>query len=192
MFIDAFYILLTYLLASTPFGLLLAMVVADIDPREGGSHNIGATNVRRLVGDRLGALTLAADVLKGALPTLLAPLVHPSPHYLGAVALTAFVGHSCSAYLDFRGGKGVATAAGVLLVLSPLTCALCLGGWLLLVRLTRRASVGALLAAMMLPPLLAWLRPALWWVGVLLMVGVILNHHENIGRLLRRTEPPAR
>ena len=192
MLIPAFYILLTYLLASAPFGLLLALIVADTDPREAGSHNIGATNVRRLAGDRLGLLTLLADALKGLLPTALAVWVHPSPHYAGLVALTAFVGHSFSVYLDFRGGKGVATAAGVMLALSPLACGVCLGVWLILVRLTRRASVGALIAAPLLPPLLAWLRPELLWVGALLTLGVILNHHENIRRLIHRDEPTSR
>ena len=191
MLLAGFYILLTYLLGSTPFGLLLARVYADVDPREGGSRNIGATNVRRLTGDRLGALTLAADALKGFLPTLLAPLVLDDPRFVGAAALAAFVGHCWSAYLEFRGGKGVATAAGVTLALSPAAMALALGAWLSVVAVTRRSSLGALVAAPLLSVLILWLRPEVAWVGLVLMLGVLLRHTENIRRLLDRREPPS-
>src|SRR5688572_18743217 len=114
------YLLLAYLLASLPVGVILGVIYADLDPRDGGSGNIGATNVHRLLGWKLAAATLLGDAFKGWLPVVLAGYVVPGPAYAGLVAVAAFAGHCWSAFLDFRGGKGVATAAGVLLALAPL------------------------------------------------------------------------
>lgn len=184
------YLCLTYLLSSVPFGVVLCTFAVDADPRDGGSGNIGATNVYRQFGTRLGLLTLLLDGLKGWLPTALALSLWPAtPAFAGAVALTAFAGHCFSAYLGLRGGKGVATAAGVLLALSPWTALLSLLVWAAAVAVWRRASLGALLAAIAMPLLMLWLSPQLWWAGLLLTLGVMLRHRENIDRLRRRVEP---
>lgn len=183
------YLWLTYLLSSVPFGLVLCTFAVDADPRDGGSGNIGATNVYRQFGTRLGLLTLLLDALKGFLPTALALTLWPDPSYAGVVALVAFAGHCYSAYLGFRGGKGVATAAGVLLALSPWTALLALGLWLAVVAVWRRASLGALVTAIALPLLMLWLAPPLWWAGLLLTLGVLLRHRDNIDRLRRNAEP---
>ncbi|MEL6341931.1 MAG: glycerol-3-phosphate 1-O-acyltransferase PlsY [Myxococcota bacterium] len=188
MILATFYLLLTYLLASIPFGLLLSVIVADIDPRTAGSRNIGATNVYRLAGARLGALTLVADMLKGFLPALLAPLVHPGPYFVGLVAFTAFAGHCYSAYLNFKGGKGVATATGVFLAISPIATIISFVTWLVIVRLTRRSSLGALTATVLLLPLMYGLTPDSLWIGVIIAVGIVIRHIDNIRRLLGGTE----
>jgi acyl phosphate:glycerol-3-phosphate acyltransferase len=178
-----FYLILTYLFASFPTGPALGRLLSDIDVREHGSGNTGATNVARILGKRLGVATLAGDMLKGLLPVLLAPLVSPSTWFVGAVALVAFAGHCWSAYLDFRGGKGVATAAGALLALAPGPTLAALVSWLVVVRLTRRASIAALIAAAVLP-LLCWgLVPTAAPTALLLSLGVAWRHRDNVRRL---------
>ncbi|MFT5681837.1 MAG: glycerol-3-phosphate acyltransferase PlsY, partial [Myxococcota bacterium] len=192
MLLSAFYLLLAYLVASLPTGLILSAILADTDPREAGSQNIGATNVYRLLGRRLGLLTFAGDVAKGAIPVALAPLVFDEPWFAGAVAIAAFAGHCWSAFLDFRGGKGVATAAGVLLALVPLVMLCCLAVWALLVKLTRKSSLGSLTAAVLMPTLVYLQRPELLWAAATLTVGVIWRHRSNISRLISGTEQTAR
>jgi glycerol-3-phosphate acyltransferase PlsY len=189
MLLPAFYLLLAYLVASLPVGLMLCAVLADTDPRDAGSRNIGATNVYRLLGRRLGLLTFAGDVLKGALPVALASAVLDTPWFAGAVALAAFGGHCWSAFLDFRGGKGVATAAGAVLILAPWVLLACLVVWVVLVRLTGKSSVGSLAAAVLMPTLIHLQQPELLWVAGVLTVGVILRHRGNISRLLSGSEP---
>lgn len=188
MIFASFYLLLTYLLASVPFGLLLGVVFADVDPRTGGSGNIGATNVYRLLGARLGIATLIADILKGFLPTLLAAWIHPDPRFAGLVAIAAFMGHCYSAYLNLQGGKGVATATGAFLAINPIVTLVCMGGWFVIVRQTRRASLGALIAVALLLPLMYWRSPDMFWVAVVLAIGILIRHTENIRRLIARQE----
>ena len=188
MILPAFYLLLTYLLASLPTGLMLSAVLADADPREDGSGNIGATNVYRLLGRRLGIATFIGDLLKGMVPVALAGAVLDTPWFAGATAIAAFTGHCWSAYIDFRGGKGVATAAGGLLVLVPLVILACIGVWTLLVRLTKKSSLGSLCAAILMPTLVYLQRPELLWVAIMITGGVLLRHQSNISRLLAGTE----
>ena len=191
MVLPASYLLLTYLVASLPTGLMLSAILADTDPREAGSRNIGATNVYRLLGWRLGLATLLGDLLKGALPVALAPLVLEQPWFGGAVAITAFCGHCWSAFIDFRGGKGVATAAGALSVLVPWVMLTCIAVWAVLVRLTRKSSLGSLVAAVLLPSLVYFQYPELLWAAILMTAGVIWRHRSNISRLISGTEHSA-
>jgi acyl phosphate:glycerol-3-phosphate acyltransferase len=189
--------LIAYLLGSIPWGLVLTRCFAGFDIREQGSGNIGATNVRRLAGNRLGGLTLAGDVLKGWLPVVLAVLVAGGTGwwgavYVGLVALCAFAGHLWPVYLGFRdGGKGVATAAGCFLAISPLAVAIALGGFVLVVWLSRRVSVGSLAAAAILPPAVGGLTgslvPALAAGAVAVMI--FARHTDNLRRLAKGTEP---
>lgn len=183
-----FALSLTYLFASFPTGLVLAWLWADVDVRTLGSGNTGATNVGRVAGRRLGAITLAGDAGKGLVPVLLAPLVFDDPTFLGAVALMAFTGHCWSVFLGFRGGKGVATAAGALLGLAPGPALVAVVTWLLVVKLTRRASIAALVAAALLPLLCLALAPDAAWVAVCLALGVAWRHRSNLSRLRDGTE----
>ena len=188
---------LSYLLGSIPFGLVLTRAFTDIDIRKHGSGNIGATNVRRLAGTRLGVLTLIVDVLKGALPVYLACIVAPADMtgreaYVSLVAMSAFLGHLYPLYLKFSGGgKGVATAFGCILVISPLAVMMALLAFLLVVRLSNRVSAGSLTAAAALPLTIWWtLRDPAYTVCALLVAGLIfLRHRDNIRRLIQGTEP---
>jgi len=193
-------ILLAYLLGSIPFGLVLTRLFTDVDIRKVGSGNIGATNVRRLAGTRLGLLTLAGDVAKGAFPVLLARSL-PAPDFpqqdicLSLAALAAFGGHLFPVYMKMKnGGKGVATAAGSLAVISPLAVLVALAGFLLVAFASNRVSAGSLAAAATLPP-------AIWWTthsaafsvcALVLAAGIFVRHSANIRRLLDGSEPRIR
>lgn len=197
---DLFIVLLpvaAYLLGAVPFGLLLVRRFAGSDPRRCGSGNIGATNVRRVAGNRLGAAALAADLAKGCVPALAAlALVEASPAwesaYAGLVGTAAFGGHLFPVYLKFRdGGKGVATAAGVFLALAPAATVIALLVFVLVLCLGDRVSPGSLAAALVLAPavhLTGGPGPLTAWA--LLVAALILwRHRENIRRLAAGREP---
>ncbi len=182
-----------YLLGSVPFGLLYGKL-AGIDVRSQGSGNIGATNVNRLLGKKLGALTLASDILKGLLPMLLATWLlgnqPDGPRWVMLTGGAAFLGHCFPLYLKFRGGKGVATALGIHLYLAPLPTLAGVAIFALTVRLSGYVSLGSLTAAAALP-LLIWLAggpPDLILVSSLVGAVIWIKHHENLVRLLRGQE----
>jgi glycerol-3-phosphate acyltransferase PlsY len=186
-------ILIGYLLGSIPFGLLYGKL-AGIDVRAQGSGNIGATNVGRLLGKKLGALTLISDLLKGILPMLLAAwLLNDQPESSRWVMLcggAAFLGHCFPLYLKFRGGKGVATALGLHLYLAPLPTLAGVALFAVTVRLSGYVSLGSLTAAAALP-LLLWFtgtNPELTGLSALVGAVIWLKHHQNIARLLRGEE----
>lgn len=183
---------LGYLSGSIPFGVVLVRATRGVDVREQGSGNIGATNVARVAGKGLGALVLGLDALKGSLPVLLARAVDPAPVLSAAVGLAAFAGHVAPPWLGFRGGKGVATALGVLAVLAPraaLAGALTYGVVLATLRIS---SVGSLLGGVVAVAV-AWLvpgtPPASAALTSVLFLAMLWTHRGNIGRLLRRGEP---
>ncbi|HMR30795.1 MAG TPA: glycerol-3-phosphate 1-O-acyltransferase PlsY [Geminicoccaceae bacterium] len=177
-----------YLLGSIPFGLVLTRLGGAGDIRSIGSGNIGATNVLRTGRKGLAAATLAFDLLKGFLPVLVAHRWHGLDAALAA-GLGAVVGHCFPVWLGFRGGKGVATASGVVLALSWVILVVCLALFVVVFAATRIVSTASLTAAVA-APLLAW------WLGeprmalVLLIIGIIVwvKHGENIGRLMRGEE----
>ena len=186
------FLVLTYMVAAVPTGPILATLYADVDVTQTGSGNIGATNVYRILGRRFGAATLVGDVLKGLIPVLLATLVSDKPWFPSVVALVAFGAHCWPAYLEFRGGKGVATAAGVLFGLAPFVALLTTGVWMLAFLALRRSSVAALMASLSLWLFTFWLREDLLWVTALLTVGIVQRHRENIQRILQGDEPITR
>lgn len=187
----ALVLLGAYLIGAIPTGLLLMRLTGGGDIRQSGSGNIGATNVYRTGGRKLGVLTLIGDALKGALPVLLAITLLGYDHsHTGAVAVAAFLGHCFPIYLGFKGGKGVATALGIYLVLSPLAV---LGAFLLfagLVWKTRYISLGSISAAAAIP-VLVWLTTGslpLLLATLIISSIVILRHRTNIQRLFQGTE----
>lgn len=188
MLMQTFYLLLAYLVGSIPVGLILATLYADVDIRETGSGNIGATNVLRSTGRALAVVTLACDLVKGLLPTLGAFLLFEGAAWAGVVGLLTVAGHCWSIYLEFRGGKGVATGAGVMLALAPAAALLTAAVWMLSFALSRRASVSALIALPVLQLALAWLAPEWLWVGVILGAVLVLRHRDNIRRILHGEE----
>jgi len=176
-----------YLLGAVPFGLLVARAVGCDDLTRRGSGNIGATNVARVVGRRAAAVTLAADVLKGAVAVWAAAALSPTPEAPVWVAAATVLGHVFPVYLGFRGGKGVATGFGVLMALHFMTALLTVGVWLAAWRLSRTSAVGALAAYAVLPALAWWLgrgRPELFPFACALAVLIWLRHTDNLRRLL--------
>jgi glycerol-3-phosphate acyltransferase PlsY len=184
------YLALTYLIASIPTGPILSSLYADTDVTQHGSGNIGATNVHRVLGPRFGVATLAGDLIKGFVPVWVAPLATDVGWFPALVGLVAFIGHCWPAYLEFRGGKGVATVAGVLLALSPLLTLFAAIVWMATFLTLKRSSVAALAAAASIPILMIALLPEQLWAGAILAVGLIQRHRENIARMMSGNEPP--
>ncbi len=180
----------SYLLGSVPFGILIARLFGGVDPRSAGSGNIGATNVARSAGRAAGVLTLLADLLKGAVPVLLAQSLQPGAAVISLVGLAAFAGHIFPVYLGFRGGKGVATALGVMLAVSPPAALLCAGVFAVVVAFKRYVSLGSMIAAAMLPVFLSFLHGYGPYVpmGAAMAALVIIKHRANIKRLVEGTE----
>jgi glycerol-3-phosphate acyltransferase PlsY len=185
------FLFLAYLLASVPFGLVVTTLYGrDVDIRATGSGNIGATNVARVYGWRLAGWVIALDVGKGFVPVLLARLLWPDVGlwWPGLVALWCFFAHCFPAYLEFRGGKGVATGAGGLLALSPWVTVPAVGVWVTVVAATGRSSVAALTSVVAVCALAWFVHPAVLPIVGLFGVGVFLTHATNIRRLVRGEE----
>ena len=192
----ALFALASYLLGSVSTGLVLARLFYATDIRDGGSGNIGATNVVRLLGRRLGALTLLGDGLKGFLPVYVGAQLFAdaggSSDYiaLSIFGLAAFLGHLFPVYIKFKGGKGVATAFGVFAFLAPAMLALVLVLFVIIVAISRYVSLGSLSAAALLPLLLNGYSYPLPVIGMGICMGLLIfiKHKDNIQRLLKGTE----
>lgn len=184
-------VVVIYLIAAIPTGLLLARVMGGEDVRQKGSGNIGATNVYRVAGKLAGVLTLVGDTLKGYLPLLaLTTWLNPTPAQVGIAAAVAIVGHCYPIYLRFRGGKGVATALGIFLVLSPMAVLGAAIVFVIAVALSRFISLGSVLAALSAPLLILMLgHPQPIFLGTLFIAALVVwRHRTNIRRLLDGTE----
>jgi len=191
------HVVCAYLLGSIPFGVLLTRWRMGVDVRSQGSGNIGATNVARVAGKAWGALVLLLDAAKGALPVACAVALFPDgqgPNVRGfhaGVALAAFLGHLFPPWLRFKGGKGVATALGVLLVLEPAAALAGLGAFAVVVGLWRKSSLGSLTGGLLCVTV-AFLsaRPREYALLALLLFSLMLiTHRRNLQRLLERNEP---
>ncbi len=182
--------ILSYLLGSVPAGFLVGSS-AGVDVRSTGSGNIGATNVARTLGWKKGVVTLLADVAKGFLPVLTAHLMDLGEAAAAAAGLAAFAGHLYPVFLGFKGGKGVATAAGVYLAAMPLGLLVVLGVFLLVILGSRRVSPASM-AAGVAAPIVAWALPypmETVWLSLVIGVLVVVRHRENIRRLMAGEEP---
>lgn len=168
----------------------MAKYFGNVDLRNVGSGNIGATNVTRAMGKKFGMFTLLGDILKGLLPTLFALYMLDSQNLTALVGLSAFLGHIFSVFLEFKGGKGVATALGVLLVTSPLATGIGLLGFIVIFAATRYVSASSLVAAVVIPIAAYWTgRPFPYMLlASLISVFVIYRHTDNIKRLMSGTE----
>jgi len=188
---------LAYLLGSIPFGLILSVLFSRQDIRRKGSGNIGATNVLRIAGARLGLLTLFLDIFKGAAPVFMAiQLVEnlDSPLgqvYLSLIAISAFTGHLFPLYLGGRdGGKGVATAWGCFLIISPVSALVVLLVFVMMACLSNRASIASLAGSVILPVAIwhATHSAILTFCAVTVTVLIVCRHKDNIIRLAHGTE----
>lgn len=186
-----FILIAIYLIAAIPTGLVLARLMGGEDVRQKGSGNIGATNVYRVAGKLAGVLTLIGDTMKGFLPLLaLKTWLAPTPEQLGMAGAIAILGHCYPIYLKFRGGKGVATALGIFLVLSPKVVLGALIVFILTVAFTRYISLGSVLAALSAPLLilLLGLPQPIFLATLFIAVLVVWRHRSNIRRLLDGNE----
>jgi glycerol-3-phosphate acyltransferase PlsY len=196
-----------YLVGSLPFGLLVARLTSGVDIRKQGSGNIGATNVARVLGAKYGAIVLVLDCLKGAIPTAVLPILLVTPDASGRLHLAVLtgvatiLGHMFSFWIGFRGGKGVATALGVALVLSPWATAAAFAVFVATCTLSRFVSLSSMLAACVFCGTEMWLlwpapfSESTWSLalfGTAVPLLIMIRHRSNISRLVQGTEPKFR
>jgi len=186
-------VLAGYLVGSIPFGLVLGKCLG-IDVREAGSGNIGATNVNRLLGKKMGAITLLADAGKAILPMLAASRLlrgeANAQFWVAATGSAAFLGHLYPLYLKFKGGKGVATALGIFFYIQPLAVSLCIVAFVTVVRVWGYVSLGSLIASALMP-ILVFLLEGLdhkTYLAMLITTLIWIKHANNIKRLVNHQE----
>jgi glycerol-3-phosphate acyltransferase PlsY len=186
------WVLAAYLVGATPTAYLAGRLARGIDLREHGSKNLGATNVYRVLGWRWAIPVAVVDIAKGAAPVALFGAWAGGGAWFGVgLGIAAVLGHAFSPYVRFKGGKGVATAAGMFLALAPLAVALALPLWGVCLWLSGYVSLSSILAAVAFPALVRVTRPAAaapFWASVALALFIVFSHRSNIRRLLAGTE----
>lgn len=187
------FVVFAYLCGSVPWGFIIGKV-CGVDVRTVGSKNIGATNVTRCVGKRAGQLCFALDFLKGLVPVLIAQRAGLDEKVLLIVVIATVIGHMFPVFLNFKGGKGVSTAAGAIAALAPIALAAALTVWVVVFLVSRYVSLASITAAAVLASV-SWvtvLTGQLSWPKAALMTVVaalaIFRHRENITRLMNGTE----
>jgi glycerol-3-phosphate acyltransferase PlsY len=196
MNINLILYLLTYLIAGIPFGYLLAKQFANVDIKNAGSGNIGATNVLRVVKEKdaslakkLGAITLLLDALKGAVMIGVAYILNAPTEVLWTIAVLAVVGHCFSAFLNFEGGKGVATGIGVLLAMIPLSGVVAIAVWFISAKVLKISSLSSLIGLSALLISSYFIYPDIAHAPIWVISGIILYKHiPNILRLINKEE----
>lgn len=180
----------SFIIGSIPFGIIVAKA-KGVDLRKAGSGNIGATNVLRSLGKGPALFTLLGDILKGTLTVALGKYFGLDVFNLGIVSLGAILGHNYSIFLGFRGGKGVATSIGVLILYSPFVAIITIIIWLLTALLSRYSSLGAIVSFCLLP-LNIYLFDMQYKekiiIAFIITILLLFRHKDNIGRLLKGTE----
>lgn len=179
-----------YLAGSVSSAIIVCRLLGLPDPRGEGSGNPGATNVLRIGGKKAAAITLIGDVLKGIIPVLAAKLLGATLAVQAMVAVAAFLGHLYPVFFGFRGGKGVATAIGVLLGLNWQVGLLTIATWLVIAKVFRISSLAALLSILVTPVYIWWLIPEPSLLAAMLFMAALLfwRHRSNIRNLLQGTE----
>jgi len=180
---------LAYLIGSISSAILICKLLKLPDPRSTGSHNPGATNVLRISNYFIAGIVLFLDVLKGTIPVWGAYLLNVEPIYLGVIALAACLGHMYPLFFEFKGGKGVATALGVLAPIGLDLTGLLIITWFSVAKATRYSSVAAIVTVS-LAPLYTWLiKPTYTYPVLMISALIIFRHKDNIIRLFKGTEP---
>jgi len=196
---EVLLIITAYLIGSIPTALIISKSFFDVDIREYGSGNMGATNTFRVLGSKFGTIVMVGDMLKGILAVALYNLL---PYYLTneldrtnlmiGLGLAAVIGHIYPIWAQFRGGKGVATLFGMLLAMQPVVAVSCVGVFLLVLFLTRYVSLSSILAGVALPICVLWIyneKEVFYRVfAVAVAALVVLTHQKNISRLLKGSE----
>jgi len=189
--IGFFVAIFGYLSGSIPTGLILTKFFSKVDPRKIGSQNIGATNIYRTAGKTLGVLTLVFDVLKGSIPIGIAIWLNLPDLWIVISGLSPFLGHVFPIFLGFKGGKGVATALGIYLMISPISVLIALLLFFGIVWKWRYISLGSIVCSATIPILIAFFRSdskAYFILSVLIAALISYRHQTNISRLLEGTE----
>lgn len=186
---EAALIILCYLLGSIPFSYIVSKLMSGVDIRTRGSRNVGATNVMRSVGIGVALLAFAGDLLKGAAAAWIGSTTG-SPAMIALCGCAVVIGHCWTAFLGFKGGKGVAASAGIILYISPAMFLILLAAFIIIVLFSRYVSLGSICVAALFP-VVAWLLHQPWplvYMSLFLAILVIARHHENIRKLLAGTE----
>jgi glycerol-3-phosphate acyltransferase PlsY len=179
-----------FVLGSIPFGIITAKA-KGIDLKKIGSGNIGATNVLRSLGKWPAVITLLGDILKGTLAVAIGKYTGVAPLYEGLIGISAILGHNFSLFLGFRGGKGVATSLGVLVIYAPPAALVTLIIWIGVVLFTKYSSLGAIVSFALLPfnvMLFNFEDKTKIFVSILISLFIILRHKDNMKRLMNGTE----
>jgi glycerol-3-phosphate acyltransferase PlsY len=182
------YLIITYLLGSIPFGLIVSKLFGK-DIRKEGSGNIGATNVTRVLGKKAGFLVLILDMLKGFLPVYIAKYIFDAK-LVSLLAIASVIGHCFSIYLKFKGGKGVATAFGVLIALSYKTALIVSMFWLGAFLVSGYVSLASMLSASVSWVIINFIENNIYYTYAAFIIGliIIIKHKDNLDRLLKGTE----
>ena len=180
----------SFLLGSIPNGLIFGKLFWKKDLRQYGSGNVGATNAWRVLGKKAGILIFLLDFLKGELSVILAEALIGTPTAMILAGLLAIIGHAFSPFLQFKGGKGVATGLGVITILMPSITALVILAWVIIVLTTRYVSLASIAAAILVPLLAFIMHYSSEYIifGVVAAVFIIARHHDNILRIKRGRE----
>ena len=183
-------IVAAYLIGSLSSAIILCKLAGLPDPRSEGSGNPGATNVLRIGGKKLAATVLFIDVVKGVLPVTIVSLAGSDLAWITATAFAVFIGHLYPVFFQFKGGKGVATALGGFLALSPLLGGAILLSWLFVFIISRISSLSAIIAASLAPLYSMWLINSLEarWIIFVMTTMLLIRHKSNIKRLLSGEE----
>jgi len=190
MTINIILLIAAFVLGSIPFGIITAKV-KGIDLKKVGSGNIGATNVLRSLGRWPAVITLLGDILKGTLAVAIGKYSGVEPLYEGLIGIAAILGHNFSIFLGFKGGKGVATSLGVLLIYTPHVALITLIVWIGVVLFTKYSSLGAIVSFALLPlniMLFDFQDKTKIIISILISLFIIVRHKDNIKRLMKGTE----
>ncbi len=184
---------LSYLIGATPTSYWVGRAVHSLDLREHGSGNLGATNALRVLGWKSAVPVVVVDIAKGWAPAALFPVVAGVTFpWSFAFGVAAILGHMCSPWVGFKGGKGMATGAGVFLALAPMAVGMGFLIWLVITWVTGYVSLASISVAAALPPLIAFTPHeggvTLVWLTTVLAVVIVWKHRSNIGRLMRGEE----
>lgn len=177
-----------YMLGSVSSAIVVCYLFGKGDPRKQGSGNPGATNVLRIAGPLAAVIVLVFDTLKGTVSVYAAFLFGIDPISIGVIAIAACLGHMYPIFFKFKGGKGVATALGCFVALGFNLAGLLLGTWVLVVLVTGYSSFAAIVSVSLAPIYTLWFKPDYIYSVLMLSVLIILQHRENIQRLLSGTE----
>ena len=185
----ALMLLFAYLLGSVPIGFLMGFI-SGVDVRQEGSGNVGATNVARVMGKGRGVLTLLGDAGKGYIPVFLSLQLELDFWVSAVTAFVAFLGHLYPVFLKFKGGKGVATALGVFLALTPMGAGILVLVFFLVVIFSRMVSLGSLVASVLAPIIFWYSSGSLYLVGLSFLIALftIARHRDNIQRMISGVE----